>query len=157
VLETGTGVLRSVETEDQGEVIGLVAGRLVTYSACRGLPCPIQSVNIVSGETATLSEAAGLARLVEAPAGARLLHETGSDVGQALVLVDPASSVPAPIPGGASAWRVVPEQARAGGALSMPPDWALVSPDGRAATPGGPVELLSLTDGTTLSLTQVTQ
>jgi hypothetical protein len=157
LLDPATGRLQSVETADQGEVIGLAAGRLVTYAACRGLPCPIVAVKVATGETSTLSEAAGLARFVETAAGPRLLHETGSGDERALLLVEPASGDSYPISGAGSAWRVVPPAARAGGATSVPRAWAVLSGDGRAAGPGDAAELLRLDDGTTLPLTEVTR
>jgi hypothetical protein len=157
LLDPVSGDLQSVETADQGEVIGLAAGRLVTYAACRGLPCPIRSLKVATGETSTLSEAAGLARFVETAAGPRLLHETGSGDQRALLLVDPASGASLAISAAGSAWRVVPPPARAGGATSVPPAWALLSGDGRAAGPGDAAELLRLDDGTTLPITEVTQ
>jgi hypothetical protein len=156
LFDTISGNLQSVETADQGEVIGLAAGRLVTYAACRGLPCPIQSVDVATGESSTLSEAAGLARFVETAAGPRLLHEKGSGDERALLLVDPTSAASVPVSEAGSAWRVVPPAARAGGATSVPPAWALLSGDGRAARPGDAAELLRLDDGATLPLTEVT-
>jgi hypothetical protein len=157
LLMTADGGVRSVEADDQGEVIGLVDGLLIAYAACRGLPCPIQSVDVTTGERATLAAAAGLARIVATGAGPRLLHEVGGDDDRGLRLVDPVSAASASLPVDAPGWRVVATPSRAGGSERIPPGWAPLSPDGRATEPGQGTTLLRLEDGTTIELTGVTR
>jgi hypothetical protein len=156
-VEIADGTVRTLDGADQGEVIGLAAGRLVTYGACRGLPCPINSVDVTTGEVATLAPAVGAARIVATGNGPRVVAELGTDDDPALLLVDPASGRSAAVPANVEGWRLVPSAARAEGALAVLPGWALLTRDGRAARPGNAAELLRVDDGATLDLTEVTR
>jgi len=157
LLDIATAAVRTLESADQGEVIGLAAGRLITFGACRGLPCNIASVDAVTGERTTLAPAARAARLVTTSHGPRLLAEVGTDDERALVVVDPASAASAPLPADIHDWHLVPSAPRADGALGVPPGWALLTRDGQAITPGDTAQLLRVDDGSTVGLTEVTR
>ena len=60
-----------------GATIGVAGGRLVSYLACRGLPCPIVATDLASGRRRTLVAAAGSAIVTSTPAGGRLVHTRG--------------------------------------------------------------------------------
>jgi hypothetical protein len=157
LLDIAGGTVRSIETADQGEVIGLARGRLITYSACRGLPCPIASIDTTTREVTKVVPAAGAGRMVATTAGEQVLAEVGADDERALVLVDPATATSVAVPANVRGWHLVPSASRADGALDAPPGWALLTRDGRAPGPGDPAELINVDDGATLNLTEVTR
>jgi hypothetical protein len=157
LLDVAGATVRTVETADQGEVIGVAAGRLITYGACRGLPCPIASIDATTGEARTLIAAVGAGRIVATAAGPRVLAEIGTDDERALVLVDPATAAAVSVAANVAGWHLVPSAARADGALGLPPGWAVLTRDGRAPRPGEPAQLLRVDDAATLDLTEVTR
>ncbi len=61
-----------------GPIVGVADGRLVTYLACRGLPCPIVAVDLATGARQILAADGGQAVLVRTEAGPRLVHERGA-------------------------------------------------------------------------------
>ena len=157
LLDIAAATVRTVETPDQGEVIGLAAGRLITYGACRGLPCPIASVDAKTGEARTLIPAAGVGRILATAAGPRLLAEIGTDDERALLLVDPASAAAVSVAANVAGWHLVPSAARADGARGLPQGWAVLTREGRAPRPGEPAQLLRIDDASTLDLTEATR
>jgi hypothetical protein len=157
LLDVASGAVRTVETEDQGEVIGLAGGEMITYGACRGVPCSIAAIDPSTAERTTLVEAANAASIVATAGGPRLVAETGADADRALVLIDPASAASKSVPADIHGWRLVPSQPRAGGAVSVPPGRALLSRDGRAPYPGDAAEVIDVQDGATLNLAEVTR
>jgi hypothetical protein len=157
LLDVAAGTARLVETADQGEVIGVVAGRLITYGACRGLPCPIASIDATTGEATNLVPAAGAGRMVATVSGPRVLAETGTADERELVLVDPASAISTELTGDFHGWHLVPSVARADGAVALPPGWAVLTREGRAPRAGEPAELLRVDDAATFDFTEVTR
>ena len=157
LLDITGGTVRTIETADQGEVIGLAGDRLITYGACRGLPCPIASIDTTTAEATTLVPAAAAGRTVATAAGPRVLAEVGTDDERALVLVDPASATSVAVPANVRGWHLVPSAARADGALGVPTGWALLTRDGGAPGPGDSAELVRVDNGATLDLTEVTR
>ena len=152
LLEVATDRVRSIETEGQGEIIGLAGHRLIGYAACRGLPCAIRSTDVTTGETAILAPAAGLARLVATDAGPRLVHETGDEDHRRLAVVDPASGESRPVATDARGLHVVPASVRAAGETRVPPGWLLLTPDGRNEPAMRDGVLVRLADGQTFEL-----
>ena len=65
-----------------GPLVGLAGQRLIAYAACRGLPCPIWSVDAASGDHVRLADAAGLATLAGAGPDARVVHEWDGPAGR---------------------------------------------------------------------------
>ena len=125
---------RSLEMPDLGLLVGLDGDSAVTYEACRGLPCPIVSTDLRTGDRTVLAPAAGLAVLVATPNGIRLVHETGAGTGSALraVALDAATADNlGPLPVGL---RLEPAPVRADAATRLPPGWVVLAPDGRLPT-----------------------
>ena len=122
-------------------MVGLAATRLVTYDACRGLPCPVESVDVETGERTRLSGEAGLAVLVGTGPDARLVHEIRAASGWRLRSVAPDGRTVNDLGAIPNGLRLAPDPARTGSATRLPPDWVLLSPDGRlplGAAPGDP-------------------
>jgi hypothetical protein len=157
LVDPGTGQVSTIARPEFGELVGVADGRVVVYAACRGLPCPILSVEASTGRTALVADEAGLAQLVPTDTGPRVIHENGSDTDRHLRSTDLAggSAVTVPVPAGEL--RLVPASARASAGTQLPAGWVLLAPDGRR--PGGssrPV-LVRLSDGLTVSLGEVTR
>ena len=131
VLTPAGGPTVTLDSPDLGEIVGLDGDLAVTYEACRGLPCPIVSTHIRTGDRRVLAPAAGLAVVVPTSDGARLVHEVGAGKERRLRSVDPDGDDVldlGPIP---DDLRIHPSAARAGAATTLPPGWVLLAPDGR--------------------------
>lgn len=136
ILDQRTGALAAaVDDPDQGELIGVSGDLLVTYAACRSLPCRIVATDLRAGTRRTLAEAAGLARLIADPAGTRLVHELDGPGSGRLRSVAPAGGSDRVVPLG-DGLVLAPSASRSRSALALPPGWLLVSPDGRAHSLG---------------------
>jgi hypothetical protein len=132
VLDPSSGRVRMVDDPDLGEAIGLAGERLVSYEACRGLPCPLVSVDMRSGRRTVLAEDAGTAVVVVTERGPRVVHEVGAGTRPALrtVGVDGVGhGHPRSLPRGV---RLVAGPARTGGSAALAPDLVLLAGDGRA-------------------------
>lgn len=144
-----------------GPLVGLAGTRVITYDACRGLPCPIVSVDVDSGDQTPLSEAAGLAVLVGTGPGARLVHESGGSSDRRLRSVAPDGQGPADLGAIPAGLRLTPDGARSGSGTRLPPDWVLLSPDGRlplgAPSAGPRLTLRHVPDGRSVPLDEVTR
>ena len=113
--------------------LGLLAGfdgeQVVTYGACRGLPCPIVATDLASGARRVLADEAGLAAVVETSEGPRLVHETFDAAGlrlRSVSLDDGSATDLGPLPAGL---RLESTPDRSGGATRSPIDWVLLVPD----------------------------
>lgn len=144
-----------------GPLVGLSRSRLVAYAACRGLPCPIASVDIASGQRTPLSEVAGLAVLSGSGDGARLVHEIGAGSGRRLrsATLDGRGAVDLGVlPDGL---RLTPDPTRSSTGAQLPPDWVLLSPDGRPSFGTTAIEprptLRHVPDGASVPLGEVTR
>lgn len=158
-LAVVSGRVRTVGAADQGELIGAVAGRLIAYAACRGLPCPILSIDAATGDSRTLVDTAGLARVVPTDDGAAVIHEIVSRhavAGEAVALaaVDPTTGDRRPVGGSVSGMRLVADATRSLGGTRLPRGWALLTPDGRPAA-DEPSILIRVADGATVALPEV--
>jgi hypothetical protein len=157
VAEPASGSVRAVSEPDLGALVGLDAGRLVTYAACPGLPCPVVSTDLSSGARSTLTDAAAIAILVRTSDGPRLIHEVFDGPGIALrsVALDgsPTRDL-GPVPEG---MRLHPTPGIAEASTRVGPDWVLLSPDGRLPDTGprARTQLRNVTDGTTVQLDEV--
>ena len=76
VITPGGGPTVTLDSPDLGPIVGLDGDLAVTYEACRGLPCPIVSTDLWTGDRRVLAPAAGLAVVVPTADGARLVHES---------------------------------------------------------------------------------
>jgi hypothetical protein len=141
--------------------LGLLAGfdgkQIVTYEACRGLPCPIVATDLASGARRVLADEAGLAAVVETSEGPRLVHETFDATGlrlRSVSLDDGSARDLGPLPAGL---RLESTPDRTGGATRSPIDWILLVPDRDTSvdavsfTP----QLRHLSDGATVQLDEV--
>lgn len=150
--DTGQAVL--LDAPDLGTLIGVDGDRLVTYAACRGLPCPIVSTDLATGLRTSLTTAAGLAVVIPTSAGPRLVDEVPLDGGLGLhsVALDGTDTNDlGPIPAGLA---LEPAPVLAGSATRLPAGWVLLAPDGRLPLDGrsGETRLRHIPDGATVPL-----
>jgi len=154
VLDPTTNQVSLVDDPGLGPLVGMAGGRLVASGPCRGLPCPLFTVDPAAGRVAALVPAAGLATLVAGPDGTRLVTErVGPDAGLDVVDVVHARVVRTfDVPPGL---RPV-NPARALGGAPVPAGWVLLAPDGRGPA-GTSVEplLVRVSDGRIAGLTEV--
>ena len=127
---TGTAL---VDAPDLGLLVGVDGDQVVSYAACRGLPCPIIVTDARSGSRRTLVADADAAVLVPTPDGTRLVHEQRTATGRRLQVRPLDGQGPTdlgPIPDDV---RLEPGPIAAGAATTLPPGWVLLAPDGRIA------------------------
>lgn len=153
-LDLGTSAT-AVDDPDQGELIGVSGDLLVTYAACPGLPCAIVATELLTGTQRTLTELAGLARLVADPDGVRLVHEVDESGSGRLRSVALVGSTERAVSLGDDL-VVAPPPSRSRSAIALPPGWLLVSPDGRAHSPGRSA-IVNAMSGVQLELGKVTR
>lgn len=153
--------VRLVADPALGPLVGLAGTRLVTYRACRGLPCPIASVDVDSGDQRLLTEAGGVAVLSGVGPGARLVHESGGASDRRLRSVAPDGRSEADLGALPTGLRLAPDGAASGSGTRLPPGWILLAPDGRlplgAVSTGPHLTLRHLTDGRSVPLDEVTR
>ena len=139
LLDGADGQRRRSRTRRSARWSGVADGRLVTRRACRGLPCPIASTAISSGEVVALDDAAGLAVMARDDRGRSVVvHEVGAD-GRTLRSIRPAGDDRRSLPDPPTGLRLLPDAAWAGSAAEHPdgcdrvrPGWPGVSRRGRA-------------------------
>ena len=144
----------TLDSPELGQIVGLDGDLAVTYEACRGLPCPIVSTDLWTGERRVLAPAAGLAVMVPTSDGARLVHEVGAGNDRRLRSVAPDGDDMldlGPIP---DDLRLHPSAVRAGAATSLPAGWVLLAPEGRLPADGSTdrPQLRHVPDGLTVQL-----
>ncbi|HEV8402466.1 MAG TPA: hypothetical protein VGQ31_05475 [Candidatus Limnocylindrales bacterium] len=156
VVDPSGGPTGTLDAPDLGGLIGLDGDRLVTYAACRGLPCPIVSTDLGTGARTMLVPEAGPAVVVATDDGARLVAETGFGDARALRSVTLDG-------GGADDLGRIPDDlalqagaAVAGSATELPPGWVLLAPYGRMPADGSTAgsRLRHLPDGATVPLAE---
>ena len=62
VITPGGGPTVTLDSPELGQIVGLDGDLAVTYEACRGLPCPIVSTDLRTGDRRVLAPAAGAGR-----------------------------------------------------------------------------------------------
>ncbi len=144
----------SIEDAGLGGLIGFDGDLVVSYAACRGLPCPIVATDVRSGLQRIVVTDGGPAVISATPAGPRLVDETfaGDEMRlRSTSLADGTSSDLGPIPAGE---RLLVTADRAGSGTAIPPGWTLLAPDGRLpADLASPRALLRrLPDGLTVPI-----
>ncbi len=125
----GPGV--TLDVPDLGPLVGLDRDLVVTYAACRGLPCPIVSTDLATGERRVLEPDGGPAVLVATPDGVRLIHEIRTESGRGLrsVALDGSAVMDVgAIPDGLS---LHPSTIQADSGTRLPRGWILLAPEGR--------------------------
>lgn len=116
---------------DVGTTLGLANGRLVSYLACRGLPCPIVATDMASGHRRVLVDDAGSAVVIATAAGPRLVHVRAGPDGTTLhsQSLDGSHGVDlGPVPNG---YDLEVDPARSGAGMDVPPGWVVLAPHGR--------------------------
>jgi len=152
VLDPRGGPTVSVDAPDLGLLVGFDGDRVVTYGACRGLPCPIVSVDIRTGDRRVLAPAAGPAIVVPTPDGPQLVHEVALASGRGLrsVATDTGRAVDlGAIPDG---FRLHVPITTNDAATRLPDGWVLLAPDGRLPADGrtSQLRLRRIPDGLTV-------
>lgn len=150
----GSSSVAIIEAPALGLLVGFDGDRVVTYSACRGLPCPVVSTDLRTGERRVLAEHAGLAVVVSTTDGPRLVHEVGEAPGSRLRSVALDGAAPADLGAVPAGFRLHATADRSGSATRLPSGWVLLAPDGRlpaTATTLRP-QLRHLPDGVTVPL-----
>ena len=157
-LDLRTGAGGEVTDPSLGTLIGLTPDRLVAYSACRGLPCPIRSVDLRRSSTATLVRAAGQATLVVDARGRLALVYELDAAGRALGSIGLDGTGARALSPDGSGRRLVAGAAWAGGAAELPAGWIALGPDGRLPVSGpGDAVLRRVSDGRTVPFGEVTR
>jgi len=149
----------TLEAPDLGVLVGFDEDRVVTYGACRGLPCPIVSTDVLTGGRRVIEPSGGPAVIVATRDGARLVHEVPAATGRGLRSIDldgTFGSDLGPIPDDLG---LRPGATRFEGATRLPPGWVLLAPDVGAA-PDGPIarqQLRRVPDGLAVPLEEATR
>jgi hypothetical protein len=139
-----------------GGLVGVAEERIIARGACRGLPCPVVSVDRGGGRPVILADAAGQAVLATDEAGrAVVVHERDVD-GRVVSAVRPDGTDARPIPVAVDDRRLVGPAAWAGGAVDHPPGWVVFGPDGRLPVAEGQSAVLRrIPDGRTVTIDEV--
>jgi hypothetical protein len=157
VIAPRGGAPMTLEAPDLGLLVGLDGNLVVTYQACRGLPCPIVATDLRTGLRRVLAVAAGLATVVPTADGSRLIDEVRTASGRGLRSVGLDGETTAdlgPLPDGL---RLQPSPGGAGPTTRLQPGWVLLAPDGHMP-PNGTAEhpqLRHVPDGSTAQLDEV--
>jgi hypothetical protein len=155
-LVADSGAVVTVTDPRLGSLVGLTGDRLVVREACRGLPCPIVSLDVRGGDRASLAATAGRAVLGrDATARVLVVYESDPE-GSALRATTPdgrtTTEVAAPPPG----LRLVADAAWSGGAVEHPSAGLVFGPDGRLPVDGSRGALLrDVPDGVPVALDEV--
>jgi hypothetical protein len=116
-----------------GPLIGFDRDRLVAYGACRGLPCPILSIDRARHSLSVIDPLGDTAEVVGTVDGARLVRVATDGAGRRLraTALDGSGAQDAgPLPDGLAPIPAAPD---AGGGSRVPPGWLVLAPDGRLA------------------------
>jgi len=154
VIRTGGGPVVTLDSPDLGTIVGLDGERAVTYEACRGLPCPIVSTDLRTGDRRLLADAAGLAVVIPSTEGGRLVHEYGGGSNRSLRSVAVDGDGPRELGTIPDDLRLQPSAIRADAATDLPVGWVLLAPDGRLPVDPNAdrPQLRHVPDGTTVPL-----
>jgi hypothetical protein len=136
LLSADDGAVTTIADPRLGAFVGLAEGHLVVHAACRGMPCPLISVDVVERERHTIHEAAGIAVMGRDEAGRSVVvHEVGL-AGVSLRSVRPDGAGGRLLPAAPRGLRLVGGPAWAGGATERPGDRLVFGPDGRLPIDG---------------------
>lgn len=158
IVDPAGGDVRLIADPSMGDLVGLSGDRLVAHGACRGLPCPLLSVDVTGGPTAILEHLAGQAVLSrDAQGRVVVVHEVGA-TGRTLRVVGLEGHDAHVLAGDPDGRRLVAGPARAASAAEHPPGWILFGPDGRLPGDGSlrPV-LRHVPDGAAVPLDEVSR
>lgn len=157
ILDPREGGVRLVADPSLGDLVGLDGDRLVAHGACRGLPCPLVSMDIATGSTLILDPAAGQAVLSRDTDGRTVVvYEIGA--GDHLRIVGLDGHGPRPLDGDPDGRRLVAGPARSGSGAEHAPGWLLFGPEGRLPIDGSLQPLLRhVPDGRAVQLDEVSR
>lgn len=157
LIDPLAGAVRLVADPGFGDLVGLTGDRLVVHGACRGLPCPLLSLDLGDDTIVVIDHAAGQAVLSHDQGRPVVVHEVGA-AGDRLRVVGLDGSVPQVLAADPDGRRLVPGAARSAGATERVPGWVLFGPDGRLPVDGSvrPV-LRHVPDGRTVPLDEVSR
>ena len=151
ILDPRGGPVQVVADRSLGEIVAIAGDRLVTYGACRVLPCPLVSTSLTDGSRMLLAENAGLARSFLTDRGPRIAFERG-EIGSGRIVIATADLGPDGTIDIGPGRLLVPSAARAGEAYDGPKGWLLLDADGRDGDAMPRHELLEPSDGRRLDL-----
>ena len=158
VVEPATGALHEVDDPDLGSAVGLADGRLVSYLACRSLPCPVVVIDPSTGARRTLAPDAGPAVVIATDDGARLVYErlVGSRISLFTVPLDGSEGRDlGALPAGLNLHM---DANRSADGLDAPAGWVLLAPEGRMPShPAAAPLLRHIPDGRTVAVDEVTR
>jgi hypothetical protein len=155
-VDAGGGSPQIVTDPTLGSLVGVAGDRLVAHGACRGLPCPLLSVDVDTGRSFVLDATAGRAVVGRDGLGRpAVIHEVGAD-GQLIRIVSADGRQRALLDVESGQERLIANAAWSGGAAEHPADWIVFGPGGRFAIDGGtPASLRHVGDGRTASLEEI--
>jgi hypothetical protein len=158
ILDPSVDGVRLVAYPGLGDLVGFEADRLVAHGACRGLPCPLLTVDIGTASVVTLDPAAGQAVLSrDADGRTVVVHEVGVD-GTRLRVVGLDGDGAQLMDGDPEGRRLVAGPARSASGAEHAPDWLLFGPDGRLPIDGSLSPLLRhVPDGRAVQLDEVSR
>lgn len=159
VVAPAGGRTVTLDAPDLGVLIGFDGDRVVTYGACRGMPCPIVSTDLATGERHVVAPHGGPAVVLATADGARLVHETwagNSRVLRSVALDGAAGTDLGSLPDGLG---LHPAAVHAGAAIRLPPGWILLAPNGRLPADRAThrSQLRHIPDGLTVPLDEATR
>lgn len=156
LMPMASGAIRTLAVPGLGALVGLVDGHLIAHAACRGLPCPLVSIDVTTGAAVTLHDSAGFAVVAHDDAGrAVIVHEIGAEAG-AIRSVAPDGRDPRTLGAPPDGTRLVAGAISAGSGAEHPPDQILFAPDGRLPLAGSrPAFTRRVSDGHTAPLDEV--
>jgi hypothetical protein len=158
IVDPASGNVRLIADPSVGDLVGLSGDRLVAHGACRGLPCPLLSVDLTGGSTAVVEHLAGQAVLSrDAQGRVVVVHEVGA-AGDMLRMVGLDGHDPQVFAGDPDGRRLVAGPARTASSAEHPSGWILFGPDGRLRGDGSlrPV-LRHVPDGRAVPLDEVSR
>ena len=158
ILNATGAMTATVDAPDLGLLVGFDGERVVTYAACRGLPCPIVATDLATRARRTLASGA-------------ILRSSSRHRRRAARAGSPPPSWP-PAGLGPAGWRRFDRPrrdprrpparaagARADAATRVPRGWIVLAPDGRLPSDGraGASQLRHVPDGTTVPLDEASR
>ena len=157
ILDPGGGV-HLVADPALADVVGLAGDRLVAHGACRGLPCPLVSMDLATRSSVVLDPAAGQAVLSQDADGRTVVvHEVGAG-GDQLRVVGLDGRGSQSLGGDPDGRRLVAGSTRSGSGAEHAPGWLLFGPDGRVPIDGSVRPLLRhVPDGRAVQLDEVSR
>lgn len=154
VADPGTAAVRTLADPSIGFAVGVAGDRVVAHGACRGLPCPLVSVELATGRATVVEPEGGAATVVPSTRGARIVVEALA--ADAARLRDMAADGTDDHDLGPLGAGLRLGEGR-GSHLRLPGGWVLVAPDGdlRGTDDRSTTSVRSVLDGRTVPMDEV--